>query len=677
MEAKSKFRRDINGLRAIAVIVVILFHAEVHWLSGGFIGVDIFFVISGFLITTNIVKSLEDRSFSFSNFYSRRIKRLFPATFFTILATLAFATFILTPDQFVELAKSAIYASAFLANLWFANNSGYFDQAADISPLVHLWSLAVEEQYYLVIPVVYALSFKFGGISAIRRLTLAIFICSLSISIYFTALYANYSFYLLHTRMWELAIGAILALYPMRRALLPIIANTLALTGFSLIALGLLLITELSPYPGYHALIPTLGTALIILSMNQKNVIGFNILASKPFQFIGTISFSAYLWHWPVIVFYRIYRLEQPFTPFESFLLISASIVAGFLSWRFIEEKFRYSQLSFFKTLAATAGASAVTVACALIIYVQAGLTNRIPQEVVEFTDRNAMWYWQCKQQKKLKTSDHESYCVIGETWQDANTYGVIWGDSHSLHWAPSFDLLGRELGIAFIVAPLECPAYLNSDYVKEHYPTFPQFTEKCSEKHKSIVNWLNANAQVTEIVMAAAWTGHARMLYTDEIPENLHSHVPVISRNGQPGSDLSKMALINTIESLDTANKRILLLGDVARPNRNLNECAFNARDLLIRSNCAEPYTHLDREKINHWHQPTEEALAEVAEQLPMVTFISSVQQLCNDNECPTVFNNELIYKDTNHLRRNLSSETNLELIKKMGLKAYFAEDN
>ncbi len=194
-----KYRPEIDGLRAIAVLAVIMFHAEMPLLAGGFVGVDIFYVISGYLITKIIIGQLTTHSFDFKQFYARRIKRLFPAAFFLVLVTLLIGSFMLSPGQYTELSKSSFFSSLFLANFWFSNRSGYFDQATEISPLVHMWSLAVEEQFYLIFPVIVYFVHKLWRIKGVKVLIISLFLLSLGLSISFSASHPNSSFYLLHT----------------------------------------------------------------------------------------------------------------------------------------------------------------------------------------------------------------------------------------------------------------------------------------------------------------------------------------------------------------------------------------------------------------------------------------------------------------------------------------------
>jgi len=664
-----RYRPEIDGLRAVAVLSVILFHADVAQLSGGFIGVDIFYVISGYLITKIIVGALHEGRFSFADFYSRRIKRLLPAAFFMLMATVLFGAIILAPDKWVELAKSAIYASVFLANFWFAANSGYFDQSAEISPLVHMWSLAVEEQFYLLFPVLIFLVHRRLGFAGVRVLIVFILVTSLLASMLISPSMPNIAFYLLPTRAWELAVGALLVLYPELAPRGRLQSQILSVAGFVLILYGLFSISEGQPFPGALALYPTLGAAFLILSAHSAGNVGQVLLTLPPVVLVGRFSYSAYLWHWPIVSYYRVYVSERAFSWQETVALIAASLVAGYFSWRFIEERSRHAKAPLSKIFLYATCAVVGMLAVPGIIYAFKGFPDRISVEARSIADSDLMWGWDCAESIRPFADSSEPYCVVGAEWAGASTRAIIWGDSHSLHWAPAFHALGAERNIAFLIAPLECPPYLNSDFVKEDYPKFPRFTENCTINHRKTVNWLNAQPDVSLIIMTAAWSGHVRMLYAATESLGSTNDQPLIDRPVGQGGDLSASALRQTLALLDLHDKRVLLLGDVPRPNRNLNECAFNELSSLLRARCTLPYEYLDAQRVREWQGSSNQVLERVALEFAQVEAIIPTSTLCDDAKCPTYLNGELLYKDTNHLRRNLHADTQRELAIKIGL--------
>ncbi|MDR4653060.1 MAG: acyltransferase [Nitrosomonas sp.] len=671
-EKHLKYRPEIDGLRAIAVLAVIFFHAEVSLFSGGFIGVDIFFVISGYLITKIIVSQLHENNFSFVSFYTRRIKRIFPAVFFLIVFTVLFGSLILTPDKFVDLAKSAIFSSAFLANVWFAKHSGYFDLAAEISPLVHLWSLAVEEQFYFIFPLLLFFTHKLWKFKGIKILLLFLFLFSFALSVILSSNYPNSSFYLLHTRAWELSLGGILIFLPEFKFQNRYVTNTLSIIGSLFIAISIFTFSKGIPYPGYWAMLPIIGTALVIASSHITAGISNSILSNSILVKIGKFSYSVYLWHWPIIVYYRIYISERSFYIHEMLLLILLSLFAGYLSWLFIEEKFRYQRISVKRVFTYMILSTALIMFVSFAIYFSHGFPERISEDARKYT-RASMQKLECVDRIQLFSETDNKFCVIGKSWENARYKGMIWGDSHSLQWSQLFDMVGRQFDISFVIAPEECPPYLNSEYVMEFWPEFPNFTKNCTIKHRMAVGWLNKNPDIKFIVMAAAWSGHIRMLYDEQHKQNYLNTKPITERIGDIGEFLSTKAMQKTIASLNLNNKHIMLLGDIPRPNRSLNECYFSEETSLLRKTCKEDYSFLDENEVKGWHQYSDNALLAVASGHEAISSMILTNKFCTNGKCPTIINSELIYRDENHLRMNLDKETVEELGKKSGIDEYF----
>jgi peptidoglycan/LPS O-acetylase OafA/YrhL len=669
-----KNRPEIDGLRAIAVLAVILFHAEVPYVHGGFVGVDVFYVISGYLITKIIITQLHNNNFSFKHFYVRRIKRLFPAAFFLILFTVFFGSLILSPGKYIDLAKSAFFSSAFLANAWFAKHSGYFDQAAEISPLVHLWSLAVEEQFYLFFPVLLYLIYKKWSFLGIRTFLVTLFSVSLILSFALSSDHPNSSFYLLHTRAWELCLGGLLVLFPVLNTQNKFITNALSAIGISLILLSIIFLSRGIPFPSYWALLPTIGTAILITSSHFTGSISNILLTHNYLVKIGKFSYSAYLWHWPVFVYYRIYILERNFTFIESLILIFLSLTLGYISWKFIEEKFRYKKYSAKRVFRVALLSSCLIMFISVSIFFSHGYSSRFPDDVMRYTDRRAMSKVECIERIHIFSNYHDKFCVVGKRWSTTKNKGVIWGDSHSLHWSQAFNALGKKLDIAFVIAPEKCPPYLHTQYVKEFYPKFPTFTEQCTTKHRLMVDWLNENKDIRFIVMTAAWSGHARMLYDNKHKNNYLNTSPLTNRRAEIGYKLSVRALRKTINSMDLRDRHTLLLSDIPRPNRSLNEAYFNASTKALREQINASYLFLDEERIRNWHKYSDNALKVISSENTNIDSIILTDKLCKEGKCITFINSELIYRDGNHIRLNLRPGTVDKLTMLSGLDDYFS---
>ncbi|MFO1468211.1 MAG: acyltransferase [Steroidobacteraceae bacterium] len=332
-----KYRPDIDGLRAIAVLSVVGFHSFPNWIRGGFIGVDIFFVISGYLISTIIFENLERGTFSFAEFYARRVRRIFPALWVVLAACFAFGWFVLLPDEYQQLGKHVAAGAGFVSNLVLWNESGYFDNAADTKPLLHLWSLGIEEQYYIVWPLLAwaAWKRKVGFLS----MTVVVLMASFILNIREVHEDTVAAFYSPMTRFWELLTGSLLAWFALHRRedlgkLNSRQRNLLSLSGVGVLGLGLVLITKESAFPGWWALLPVLGVVLVILAGPQA-WLNRSVLGNPIAVWFGLISYPLYLWHWPLLVYPKITTGELT-TPTQRAMLISIAILLAWATYYFI-----------------------------------------------------------------------------------------------------------------------------------------------------------------------------------------------------------------------------------------------------------------------------------------------------------------------------------------------------
>jgi peptidoglycan/LPS O-acetylase OafA/YrhL len=335
-----KYRAEIDGLRALAVVPVILFHAGFELFSGGFVGVDVFFVISGYLITTILIEDIENKRFSIANFYERRARRILPALFFVMLVCIPFAWMWMLPYQMKDFSQSLVAVSLFASNILFWRESGYFAAAAEEKPLLHTWSLAVEEQYYVLFPIFLILAWRFGK-NRVFWMIVVMAAISLLLSEWGWRNEATANFYLAPTRAWELFAGSIAAFVVQKRGVQT--NNPLALTGLLAILFSIFFYDETTPFPSVYALVPVLGVVLLVLYAD-KETFAAKLLSTKAFVAIGLISYSAYLWHQPLFAFARIRSLEHPSIAIMLVLSLTSLILAYF-SWRYIEKPFRNRNL--------------------------------------------------------------------------------------------------------------------------------------------------------------------------------------------------------------------------------------------------------------------------------------------------------------------------------------------
>lgn len=337
-----KYRNEIDGLRAIAVLPVMFFHAGSSWFSGGFVGVDVFFVISGYLITSILFSEKAAGKFSLTRFYERRARRILPAMFVVILFCLPFAWLWMLPHQLKEFSQSLVGVSVFSSNILFWKQSGYFDASAELKPLLHTWSLAVEEQYYLLFPIILIALWRFNK----RWLNLLVFvggILSLGWATWLVQKDASGAFYLLPTRAWELLIGAAIAMYVRsdgNKEVSYTLRQVASVVGLAMIVFSIFFYDRQTPFPSLYALVPTLGAAMIIKFADDKTSVG-RLLAFRGLTAVGLVSYSLYLWHQPILAFFKIKTGLMELSGWMVFLYVLLTFSMAYLSYLVVEKPFR------------------------------------------------------------------------------------------------------------------------------------------------------------------------------------------------------------------------------------------------------------------------------------------------------------------------------------------------
>jgi len=410
--AHAKYRPDIDGLRAVAVLPVLFYHFGISLAPGGFVGVDIFFVISGYLITSLISAEMHEGTYSIRNFYVRRARRIFPALFVMCAVTALFVLLFCLPSDAKRFSSSLAAATLFGSNIYFYLTADYFAAAAETQPLLHTWSLAVEEQFYIVFPLILLQVRRCFG-QRERQIMVVLALLSLGLSIWLVRTDQAGAFYLLHSRAWELLLGALLALgsFPAVRSRLS--AGALGILGLALIAGSVLLYRETMPFPGLAALAPCVGAGLLIHTGKDASLLSARALSLAPVRFIGLISYSLYLWHWPIDVIARYFAFWYGWDPelkVYKLALLAVSFAAAILSWHFVEKPFRQRPYR----LGSTAALSTSAATMALLV-VAAGLVYPLSQR-----------FWQMPEsaERVLATLDYrptnaERSCFLGPKTND------------------------------------------------------------------------------------------------------------------------------------------------------------------------------------------------------------------------------------------------------------------
>lgn len=495
-------RPEIDGLRALAVLPVILFHAGFGLFGGGYVGVDVFFVISGFLITSIIVNEQRAGTFSIVRFYERRARRILPALFFVMAACLPAAWLWLLPHEALAFGKSLISVSVFLSNVLFWRTSGYFDLAADEKPLLHTWSLGVEEQFYIVFPLLVALCWRFG-VRRLAALLVGLAGVSLLASQWALDRSAAASFFLAPFRAWELLAGALLALAGGQRwadghsGSLPVWAREV----LGLLALGLIVVPVFgygaaTPFPGLHALPPVLGTVLALAFITPNTAVG-RLLTLRPVLWLGLISYSAYLWHQPLLAFARLAQAGMP-SPAASAGVAALSLVLGHLSWRYVESPFRTG--SRWSRRAIFVGSAALTLAFIGIgaaLVASHGLPQRWPAQVRPLIDPPKTHIEGCP------AVDHWLHvCRIGQAGRTGQI--VLLGDSHAYAIASALDERLAQTGKAGYVVHTACHPIAGIFDNRE--PTTPARIAYCAEAQRRLLAFVG-QPEITGVLVAVRWT--------------------------------------------------------------------------------------------------------------------------------------------------------------------------
>ncbi|WP_363347692.1 acyltransferase family protein [Methylocystis echinoides] len=490
-----KYRAEIDGLRAIAVVPVILFHAGFSLFRGGFVGVDVFFVISGYLITSIIVGEMTDGAFSFARFYERRARRILPALFVVMLACIAVGWRWMLPREFDELAKSAAATTLFVSNFFFWSQSGYFDTASELKPLLHTWSLAIEEQFYILFPLALLAAWKYGRAAVISVIGLCFFL-SLAYCQHMSRLDPFFNFYLAPTRAWELAAGSLASFVVVKRR--AALDNGLSILGLSLILASIFLFDKTTPFPSLYALAPVLGACLMLIYAVEGTA-GARLLSQPLFVGVGLISYSLYLWHQPVLAFARL-RLQSTPTAATTLLLFGLITALAVLTWRYVETPFRNPRRFSRRAIFANAGfAAAALLGFAVIVGASGGLPNRYSPEMAALAtevDYRVPRVSECFGDV-LSFVPPEKSCVYHA--QEARKV-ALWGDSHAAALAND---LAEQLGEAH--ASLQqfsfsgCPPILGVHFAEIE-------RQLCPEYNRAVFDYLKAHAEFKDIVLVARW---------------------------------------------------------------------------------------------------------------------------------------------------------------------------
>jgi peptidoglycan/LPS O-acetylase OafA/YrhL len=596
------YRADIDGLRALAVMAVVLFHAFPASFPGGFIGVDIFFVISGYLISSIILNKMVDQSFIFGDFYSRRIKRIFPALILVLVFCHVVGWFLLSPGEYSQLGKHILGGASFSSNLIFWSESGYFDASADTKPLLHLWSLGIEEQFYILWPFILWGAFRW-------RLNPLLVIGSILAISFLSNLTSSYhkpidAFYLPLNRFWELLIGALIAYGQIHTSTqlqekIDSFKNLYSALGLALLLVSLIYIDKNDRFPGWWALLPCLSTALLIIG-GPYAWLNRCILSQRILVWIGLISFPLYLWHWPLLTFYRLQSLHD-ISNSEYIALIVLSVALATVTFLFIEKRFRHSY-GMHKLTVLTLGMFAIGF-IGFNCYVREGMPFRkIAQEKFNYQLEQAYGSTNCFSQS---TSDHGEICTNKLNSELGLSPVFLWGDSHAAHLHAGIMEHASQSRIVLYDGSLSaCPPILHFSPRQESSST-ASINEEC-QKHNQDVFLKIQTYKPKIVILAANW-----MQY-----DGLNQF-----------NRLSPDQVSNTIDALKTQGvSEIILIGNF--PVFYLDQPRLSA-NLFIPKERTRTFKRLNTQSIS-----TNLMLGDLAKKND-IRFISPSEILCNVDGC------------------------------------------
>lgn len=630
-----QYRADIDGLRAIAVLSVLVFHAFPSSLRGGFIGVDIFFVISGYLISTIIFNNLQADSFSFLEFYRRRVRRIFPALSAVLVACFGFGWFALLGDEFQQLGKHIAAGAGFVSNFALWGESGYFDNVSDTKPLLHLWSLGIEEQFYIVWPLLVWFFWRFKR--GMGLLLAAVGVASFLWNVFEIHNDRTAAFYAPYTRFWELLIGSALAYLVTHKVALPAflmrwpikqLRNVASCLGLLLLVAGLLFITKKQLFPGWWALMPTVGAALLIAA-GPLAVVNRLLLAKPVVVWFGLISFPLYLWHWPLLSFAHIVEGQTP-APMVRLMALGLSVLLAWLTYRFIERPLRF-------------GAHAQRKAAGLILaMLLIGGTGYATYAAQGFPSRQNVSMFKNNQNELQRTPAQDAACLsyIGQTKpsfdycrfssrNSKETVAVI-GDSHAHVAYPGIAHLAAEQGMnAVLLANSGCPTFLGAAYGKN--TTEIKF---CERRIHEALDTIKTKQDIQKIFIVARGSFYLTGKYFGEA-EKEDNPGPLIP------AEIYLSSLQRTIDSLRQTGKDVYVVAE--NPELLIHPSGCIPRPLRLTAHSCDVAYDVVRQRQAQY--------LDILGKLRGTEVIYTLEAFCEGGVCHALHNGDLLYADFDHL--------------------------
>ncbi len=627
------YRPEIDGLRAVAVLSVIFYHAGLPGFSGGYVGVDIFFVISGFLITSIISREISVDSFTFAKFYERRIRRILPALFFVTSVSTILAWLILSPGQLKDYGQSLVATMAFTANIYFFLTSGYFSPNVETLPMIHMWSLAVEEQFYLFFPILLIILWRIRR-ETIFGILVFLLLGSLGLCIWNEARDPVTNFYLAHYRAWELLAGALLAMRASRIDIWfstrPVITQFSQAAGLALVGGAIFLFDSETPFPGKFAMIPVAGTALLIASIASAGPARY-LLSLRAMVMVGLISYSAYLWHQPLFAFARIYS-AFPLSPGVKAAIILFTLGMAWLSWRYVEQPFRDRNfLSRMKIFVFALVGSAAIALTGLAFHFANGIPERFATQTrqlastMEISPKRNICHTEGVNYREPATA-----CV----YPGSKASWALFGDSHAIEIGQALaERLGpKDDGVVHLTFS-GCPPAL----------TFESQNPGCAAWTREASDWLVQRKEVEKVLLVYR---HNFYLYGDQTqyyPELGRKHANFLPKSASSEARIAYWkGYAALVDKFLAAGKQVYIVAPVPELPVHIERFIFSHDSMQIK-----------RPTSPEWNRQrsafARSQLAELAKK-PGVTLIDPMDALCNATGCQMVRDGKVLYFDDNH---------------------------
>ena len=651
-----EYRKEIDGFRALAILPVVFYHAGIKLFSGGFVGVDVFFVISGYLITNIILSDIENKKFSLKNFYERRARRILPVLLLVSVTCIPFSFLFFKDIYLLEFARSLISLIFFSSNFLFWSESGYFNTNTEFKPLIHTWSLSVEEQFYILFPIILLFLFNFFKFFT-KIFFIILFTLSLLFCVWGSFNYPNATFYLLPFRGWEIILGVLTAIYLYENKIKfkKVYNEFFSIIGFCLIFISIIFIDSKTVFLGYVALLPTIGTVLLI-TFCRKGTTLYKVFTIKYLINLGLISYSLYLWHQPILAFVKFYLLNE-FSLYHKLFVILISIIISYLSWKYFESPFRNKQKISNKNLL-------LFLCLPIMIFFStwgyvvkfSNLDNIYTSKPKQFIGGKKVEYFESKFDIQINSKD-AFYDAIKPKNSKANIKVLVIGDSH----AQGYNLMGEYYADKYQIEWHSyiftgCPpifGYYKIYNIEQIKP--PKVQNECKDQVKIWENFIKENGKYFDyVILSSRWN----FIFNHEIYENKQYRKDALIKNNEIFINNNKIqtlsrsnftnGLKNTINIINNNGPKVVIFSQPPLLIRNPIRCmgvskisydycanakfkSIKERGLFVKN------TILSENKLNNIGN----------------FYLILENYLCDEDKekCISKKNNKLLYKDDDHL--------------------------